>query len=94
MAHAEAKSAAKFIVELVDDKDAFLLWKAYLKRIRPVPVDVLQKVSSEMALAMAKAGAGAVLRPDIVGLAMDTVGEMIWKQLDEQGHYEWLLKVK
>ena len=88
----EAREAAQHIVGLVEDKDAFLLWKAYLKRIRLVPGDVLLKASGEMAKAMTLAQ--VALRPELSALAMDYAGEMLWNQLNKDEHYQWLLKVK
>lgn len=75
-----------------DDCDKLLLWKAYLKRMRPVPNPV-------MIDAVATFKAVAVLSKveftsaQVEQLTMDKLGDLVWNELDPAASRAWLLKV-
>ena len=94
MRHALADEFAKQVAsQLIDtERDALLLWKAYVKRMRPVPEAVLKA-----AVAAYRNGEEAVgvqiMDADDAGLVMDKVGDLAWHALDDAGRREWMLKV-
>jgi hypothetical protein len=91
--HAEVQRKAELIAEQVNNVDCLLLWKAYVKRIQPVPIDVLLHVSTELSLWAGFAGVVFDSMDERL-LVADMVGDAFWNRLDEQQRYAWLLKVK
>ncbi len=72
-------------------RESLLLWKAYLKRIRPVPEHVYDEVAETFIKAV-EAAVVAFENAEAAALAMDITGDALWNALDEQAQYAWLLK--
>ncbi len=90
---AAAEVAAKKIEpKLTDDyRKALLLWKAYLKRMRPVPNPVLiNAVAAFKAVAVLSRVEFDSVK--VEQLTMDKLGDLVWDQLDETARRAWLLK--
>lgn len=73
-----------------DGDEAFLLWKAYLKRIKPVPAGVAMGLTKHMAAAIQEIG--VKIEPENAILVADLVGEALWRKLTDDARQEWLLK--
>lgn len=88
-----AEVNAPLIAPMLTDegRDHLLTWKAYLKRMRPVPYDVMRMALGSFNAAVA--GANLVITNiKVEELTMDKVGDLLWDQLDESAQREWLLK--
>lgn len=85
-----AKQVAAQLNDL--DREALLLWKAHVKRIRPVPKPVMEAAVTAYRDGEERVGIQIQDAQD-VALVMDKLGELVWETLDEAGRREWLLKV-
>lgn len=92
--HALAEECAKQIADRLSDEErqALLLWKAYLKRMRAVPAVVLRPAVDAYRRAEEAFGVQIVDAKD-AQLVMDKVGELAWNKLDAEGQRNWLLRV-
>jgi hypothetical protein len=93
MRHALADNMAKQITANIDpfDRDALLLWKAYVKRIKPVPQPVM--VAAVQSFWVMSGTVGILIEDgDDQALVMDKAGDLLWNALDESARREWLLK--
>jgi len=91
--HALADNTAEQIVSHIAelDRNELLLWKAYLKRIKPVPVSVLFFATEAYRNGSETVGL-RIQDGDDSALVMDKVGDLLWDDLDEAAQREWLLK--
>jgi len=91
-AFAEALSKKLEPMLTQDDCERLLLWKAHLKRMRPIPSEVLAGAvgTFRAVLILARANIGDV---EVEQLTMDKLGDLLWDQLDDETRRAWLLKV-
>ncbi len=74
-----------------EERDAILHWKAYLKRIKPVPFPVLEAAVTAFRSAQAR----VFISPGSTEAdkqLMDAAGDLVWNALDDAARREWLLK--
>jgi hypothetical protein len=93
MRHALADNMAKQITANIAEtnRDALLLWKAYVKRIRPVPQPVMAAAVQSFYFGSETVGV-QIQDADDQALVMDKAGDLLWNALDESARREWLLK--
>lgn len=73
------------------ERDAILHWKAYIKRIKPVPFPVLESaVAAFRATQQRTFTAPGTTEAD--KQLMDEAGDLVWNALDDVTRREWLLK--
>lgn len=84
--------AKQVVVQIADlDRDYLLLWKSYLKRMKPVPDAVL--LDAVQAYRYASESVGLRIQDGNDGaLVMDKAGDLLWNELDDDARHEWLLK--
>lgn len=92
--HALADECAKQIADRLSDEErqALLLWKAYLKRMRAVPAVVLRPAVEAYRSGEQAFGVEITDAKD-AQLVMDKVGDLAWDGLDAEGRRSWLLRV-
>jgi hypothetical protein len=96
--YAKASNMAWQIINqlVIEDRDhihreRLLLWKAYIKRIKPVPDEIL----ADAVTAFRQAMAWAKVEPadaNEAQLVMDMLGDLCWAAINESARREWLLK--
>jgi hypothetical protein len=93
LARADAEAKARQIADVLtaDQRATLLLWKAYVKRIRPAPAPVLTAACYGFAYAALYVPA-EFEDGQTEALAMDLTGDLLWNALDESARREWLLK--
>lgn len=93
LTHAEAQVKAEQVAKQLtgDGVQVFLLWKAYLKRIKTPPIPIIESVNEYLILA---AGVTSTVFDSMVeaSLVADLAGDILWNALDEKAQREWLLK--
>lgn len=91
--HANAQVKAELIANHLTDAgdQAFLLWKAYLKRIRPVPETVAKALNAQLMLAAEAAGITFDTEAEAI-FAADLAGDALWDHLYPDVQRMWLLK--
>lgn len=91
--HALADELANEIHQHISriDRDELLLWKAFVKRMKPVPQMVLASAAQAYRYAAETVGIRNQ-NADDAALVMDKLGDLVWNELDDAARREWLLK--
>lgn len=91
--HANAQIKSELIANNLSDAgdQAFLLWKAYLKRIKPVPEMVARVLSDQLILAADAAGITFESEAEAV-IAADLAADALWDHLYPEVQRMWLEK--
>lgn len=92
--HALVDELAQEILQHISqlDRDFLLLWKAFVKRMKPVPPIVM--VAAIQAYGYGAETVGVRIQDaNDEALVMDKLGDLLWNALDESVRREWLLKV-
>src|SRR5688572_17985896 len=70
-------------------RERLLLWKAYLKSIKPVPDEILTNAVESFQQALVWANL-ELTDANEAQLVMDLLGDLCWVAINETGRREWL----